>query len=92
MLLRKLPSLPRAAGSQRKCESRAGARQTQLTSSLSLSTVAQEGQVALQRKLQDITLPDFNENFKIKHVGKGNYELHRWHSAFSGDMGQLGWG
>ncbi|KAM6147847.1 lipopolysaccharide-binding protein [Erethizon dorsatum] len=37
---------------------------------------AQEGLLALQRKLQEITLPEFDGDFKIRHVGHGNYEFH----------------
>ncbi|XP_035865711.1 lipopolysaccharide-binding protein isoform X2 [Phyllostomus discolor] len=41
-----------------------------------LEYVAKEGLVALQRELHEITLPDFDGDFKIKHVGRGNYEFH----------------
>ncbi|XP_036899940.1 lipopolysaccharide-binding protein-like isoform X2 [Sturnira hondurensis] len=41
-----------------------------------LEYVAKEGLVALQRELHKITLPDFDGDFKIKHVGRGNYEFH----------------
>ncbi|XP_053527282.1 lipopolysaccharide-binding protein isoform X2 [Artibeus jamaicensis] len=41
-----------------------------------LEYVAKEGLVALQRELHKITLPDFDGDFKIKHVGRGHYEFH----------------
>ncbi|XP_004867839.1 lipopolysaccharide-binding protein [Heterocephalus glaber] len=37
---------------------------------------AQEGLLGLQRELQKIKLPNFNGDFKIKHVGHGSYEFH----------------
>ena len=45
--------------------------------SFSLSAAAKEGLVALQRELYKITLPDFSGDFKIKAVGRGQYEFHR---------------
>lgn len=41
-----------------------------------LEYVAREGLVALQSELQEITLPDFTGDFKIKHVGRGQYAFH----------------
>ncbi|XP_066243930.1 lipopolysaccharide-binding protein [Saccopteryx leptura] len=41
-----------------------------------LEYVAKEGLVALQRELRRITLPDFEGDFKINHVGRGRYEFH----------------
>lgn len=55
-----------------------------LTLSTFLSAVAKEGLVALQRKLHSIELPDFTGDFKIKHVGRGHYEFHRWCSLLLG--------
>lgn len=55
-----------------------------LTLSSFLSAVAKEGLVALQRKLHSIMLPDFTGDFKIKHVGRGHYEFHRWGSLLLG--------
>ena len=41
-----------------------------------LAYAAKEGLVALQRELYKITLPDFSGDFKIKAVGRGQYEFH----------------
>lgn len=41
-----------------------------------LEYAAREGLLALQRKLQDIELPEFSGDFRIKHIGRGNYEFH----------------
>ncbi|XP_004630958.1 lipopolysaccharide-binding protein isoform X2 [Octodon degus] len=41
-----------------------------------LSYAAQEGLAALRRKLQEISLPDFDGDFKISRIGRGNYEFH----------------
>lgn len=43
----------------------------------SLSAAAKEGLLSLQRELYKITLPDFSGDFKIKAVGRGQYEFHR---------------
>ena len=67
-----------------------GGRQTRLTPSFFLSTVAKEGLVALQSELHKITLPDFDGDFKIKHVGRGHYEFHRWGSLLLGPQGGRG--
>ncbi|XP_016074871.1 PREDICTED: lipopolysaccharide-binding protein [Miniopterus natalensis] len=40
-----------------------------------LEYVAKEGLVALQSELHRISLPDFTGEFKINHVGRGNYEF-----------------
>lgn len=66
-----------------------GDRPTRLTLSFFLSTVAKEGLVALQDELHRITLPDFTGDFKIKHVGRGHYEFHRWGSLLLGP--RAGW-
>ncbi|MEJ1279012.1 lipopolysaccharide binding protein [Cricetulus griseus] len=41
-----------------------------------LEYAAKEGLLVLQRELQEITLPDFTGDFKIKAIGRGNYEFH----------------
>lgn len=41
-----------------------------------LEYAAKEGLLTLQRKLYKITLPDFSGDFKIKAVGRGQYEFH----------------
>lgn len=61
-----------------------GGRPTRLTLSSFLSAVAKEGLVALQSELHNIMLPDFTGDFKIKHVGRGHYEFHRWGSLLLG--------
>lgn len=41
-----------------------------------LEYAAKEGLLSLQRELYKITLPDFSGDFKIKAVGRGQYEFH----------------
>uniref|UniRef100_A0A8D1WEY3 Lipopolysaccharide-binding protein n=1 Tax=Sus scrofa TaxID=9823 RepID=A0A8D1WEY3_PIG len=41
-----------------------------------LEYVAREGVATLQSKLHEVTLPDFNGDFKIKYMGRGHYEFH----------------
>ncbi|XP_005392593.1 PREDICTED: lipopolysaccharide-binding protein [Chinchilla lanigera] len=41
-----------------------------------LAYAAQEGLSALQKELQEITLPDLDGDFKISRIGRGNYEFH----------------
>lgn len=41
-----------------------------------LEYAAKEGLLTLQRELYKITLPDFSGDFKIKAVGRGQYEFH----------------
>nr|XP_012610704.1 lipopolysaccharide-binding protein isoform X1 [Microcebus murinus] len=41
-----------------------------------LEYAAREGLLALQRKLDGTTLPDFSGDFKIPHVGKGQYSFY----------------
>lgn len=86
VLIRQRASLPRAGGSRYGIGGEGG-RQTRLTPGFFLSAVAKEGLVALQRELREVTLPDFDGDFKIKHVGRGNYEFHRWGSLLLGPQG-----
>lgn len=68
-------------------EVRQAGRQDRLTCSFFLSTVAKEGLVALQKKLLSITLPDFAGDFKIKPIGRGHYDFHRWGPEVAGRRG-----
>lgn len=76
MVIRKLVSLPRGLSPTKGIRGEVD-RQTRLTPSVFLPTVAREGLVALQNELYRITLPDFTGDFKINHVGRGRYEFHR---------------
>ncbi|KAM4841869.1 lipopolysaccharide-binding protein-like [Thomomys bottae] len=41
-----------------------------------LEYAAKEGLLGLQRNLRKITLPDFTGDYKIRHIGRGNYNFH----------------
>ncbi|XP_010638358.1 bactericidal permeability-increasing protein [Fukomys damarensis] len=41
-----------------------------------LDYACQQGMAVLQKKLENIKLPDFSGNFKIKLLGKGNYNFY----------------
>ena len=43
--------------------------------------------MALQKKLLSITLPDFAGDFKIKPIGRGHYDFHRWGPEVAGRRG-----
>uniref|UniRef100_A0A8C4PF29 Lipopolysaccharide-binding protein n=1 Tax=Equus asinus asinus TaxID=83772 RepID=A0A8C4PF29_EQUAS len=73
---RSRPSLCGALGNQPLTSIGEGGRQSRLTASFFLSTVAKEGAMVLQRKLRGISLPDFTGDFKIRHLGRVHYEFH----------------